>query len=93
VRYEALLAQAAVDLAQDPRRPGARVVGSVLVYHLVHSRDRVPDPPGRVRRPRHLLVARPGTDGVLDVLGIVHERMLLGRALRGILRDVGGEEP
>jgi len=28
----------------------------VRIYHVRHNRDRVPDPPGRVQKPRHCLV-------------------------------------
>ncbi|RXH57684.1 hypothetical protein GRAN_0994 [Granulicella sibirica] len=45
-RYETLIAQALIDLSEDPFRPGARARPELLAglysYHLVGSRDRVP---------------------------------------------------
>ena len=85
-RYSALPQRAIEDLAEDPSRPGARAVTvlrrPLIVYHIEHSRNRVPDPPGRVRDSVHPLVASHGKDSVLDILGIMHECMLRTRALR-----------
>lgn len=89
LRYEALLLQAARDLAAEPPRPSVRRIDGLLVYHLARSRTAVPTPPGRVRRPRHMLVGRRDATGVMEILGIVHERMLLGLALRGIAEEIG----
>lgn len=89
-RYASLLVEAMQDVASDPSRPGIiwkrlseRRIG---LYHIEHSRDRVPDPPGRVAEPRHLIVFRIGEDGIVDVLGFVHDRMLRPRALRRLLQ-------
>jgi toxin ParE1/3/4 len=91
LRYEALLLAAILDVAADPARPGSKaqqdIDPAVRLYHLASSRMRVPDPPGRVREPRHLLVYEAGPDGVVDILGLLHERMLRPRALRRILRE------
>jgi toxin ParE1/3/4 len=91
VRYSALIVAAMADVADDPgqalvdwRRLSRVDVG---IYRIVHSRDRVPDPPGRVREPRHALVFRVAEDGLVDILGIIHDRMLLSRALRQIVRS------
>jgi toxin ParE1/3/4 len=46
----------------------------------------VPDPPGQVGEPRHLIVFRIADDNVVDIIGIMHERMLARRALREMLR-------
>lgn len=95
-RYAALLVTAMEDVADHPRRVTvdwkrlARV--EVGVYHIGHSRDHVPDPPGPVAEPRHYLIFRIGRDGIAEILGFVHERMLLGRALRQILRSNRGEQ-
>lgn len=85
-RYAALIVAAMEDIAGDPeqvlidRKRLSRV--EVGIYRVAHSRDRVPDPPGRVREPRHALIFRVAQDDVIDIIGIVHDRMLLTRALR-----------
>ena len=95
-RYAALLVAAMENVAEEPsqaaivwKRSGRADLG---IYHVRHSRDRVPEPPGPVGDPRHYLVFRVGTDGVVDILGFIHERMLLTRALRRIVRS-NREEP
>ncbi|MCK8786772.1 type II toxin-antitoxin system RelE/ParE family toxin [Roseomonas sp. NAR14] len=40
----------------------------------------------RVTNPRHLVVYRLAADGVVEVLGLVHDRMVLSRAARMIVR-------
>ncbi len=40
-------------------------------------------------RPRHLIVYRLGTDGVVEVLGVIHDRMMLVRAARDVKREAG----
>ena len=90
-RYAALLVAAMEDVAEDPsraavvwRRSGRADLG---IYHVSHSRERVPDPPGSVGEPRHYVVFRVGAGGVVDILGFIHERMLFTRALRRIARS------
>ena len=73
-RYEALIIQALQDLAQDPRRPGASIVGRHIRYHLRHSREHVPHNVGRVRTPRHAIVARID-GGTLVIVALIHDRM------------------
>jgi toxin ParE1/3/4 len=74
-RYAALIIQAMQDVADEPRRPGAaadtEVDPTALFYHLRHSRDRVGTPPGRVGKPRHILVYESAGDGVVDILGLI----------------------
>ena len=78
------------DVAEDPQRVGVtwlRLSGRPIgVYHLRHSREGVP-PAERVDQPRHLVVFRIGADGVADILGFIHERMLRDRALRRLARQ------
>lgn len=87
-RYARLAVQAFQDIADDPRRPGVRRVearGSVLfLYHLRSSRGSVPEALGRVRDPRHMIVFMVAEDGVVEILGLVHDRMLKSRAMRRI---------
>ena len=61
-RYEELLTQAILDLADDPRRVGAQerpeLTDGAFTYHLRHSRDHVSRSIGRIHKPRHLLLYR-----------------------------------
>lgn len=90
-RYAALLVQAMQDVANNPRQKSvlwkSMPTGEVGVYHIRHSRERVPDPPGIVRDPRHYLIFRIGRGRISDILGFIHERMLFDRALRLMLRN------
>jgi toxin ParE1/3/4 len=89
-RYAALLVQAMQDVADDPERPGITWVrirqAMIGLYHLRHSRGGF-DPVARVNQPRHLVVFRIGAEGIVDVLGFIHERMLRDRALRRLARQ------
>jgi toxin ParE1/3/4 len=93
-RYATLLVTAMGDVAEDPGRPNVATVRaggrSLSLYHIGHSRRRVPNRHGRVSEPRHLLVFEVGADGIVDILGLIHERMLRGRALRRLVRGFGG---
>lgn len=86
LRYAALLVVAMQDVAEQPRRANITwkqlKSGNIGIYHISHSKTRVPDPPGPVAEPRHYLVFRIAADGMVEVLGFVHERMLLPRALQ-----------
>lgn len=42
----------------------------------------------RVVEPRHLIVYRVACDGVVEVLSVVHDRMLLSRAARRALEEL-----
>jgi hypothetical protein len=44
----------------------------------------------RVGEPRHLIVYRVAPDAVVEILSLVHDRMLLGRAALGARRDADG---
>lgn len=78
------------DVAQNPQSPLVKWKQlsriHVGVYRLDHSREHVPDPAGRVRAPRHALILRVAHDGVVEFIGIIHDHMLRGRALRKIIR-------
>src|SRR5579864_1307853 len=62
MRYEALLGQAIVDLAEKPDRAGSHArpeIGPLArTYHLWHSRKRVKVSVGRVKKPRHFILFR-----------------------------------
>ena len=91
-RYAALLVTAMTDVAKDPDQPNVakvRIGGRDLgLYHIARSRQHVANPAGGVGEPRQLLVFELGAGGIVDILGLVHERMLRGRALRRLLRGV-----
>jgi toxin ParE1/3/4 len=83
LRYEELLRRAIMDVAAAPRRLGSmhcpEVGLGVRVYHLQYSRHRVERSIGRVRRPRHILIYRSGSDGVVQISRVLHDGMELGR--------------
>lgn len=85
LRYEELLVQAILDLADDPERPGTmerpELANGAFTYHLRHSRDRVNRSVGRVRKPRHFLLYRVAPDGCLEVGRVLHDSMDLARHL------------
>jgi toxin ParE1/3/4 len=72
-RYDLLLAQAVIDLAEDPERRGAQVVEGRIHYHIRHSRNRVPKA-DRVAEPRHLVIVRVVGDA-LWVLAYAYDGM------------------
>jgi toxin ParE1/3/4 len=41
----------------------------------------------RVGEPRHLVIYRVAPDGVVEILSVVHDRMLLARAARRAQRE------
>ena len=85
LRYEALLVQALLDLAEDPKRAGVIVrkeIGrGVHSYHLRFSRVHVETATGRIRKPRHLLLFRAMAEGVLEVGRVLHDNMELSQHL------------
>ncbi|WP_186291607.1 type II toxin-antitoxin system RelE/ParE family toxin [Nitrospirillum viridazoti] len=92
LRYSTLIIQAIKDVAQVPGHPlivwervGRREVG---FYHISHSRRHVPNPDDQVAEPRHYLVFRHQPEDVIEILGIIHERMLRRKAVREIFRKI-----
>ena len=88
-RYAALLVTAMEDVANSPHRKSVRwkrvISGKVGVYHLRHSRENVSYLRGAIGEPRHYLIFRIGGDGIVDILGFVHDSMLFDRAFRRVL--------
>ena len=86
-RYGQLILTAMAALGAEPRMVGSvevpRLAG-VLTYPIRHLRRRV-EPARRVGNPRHLIVYRLGSDEVAEILGLVHDRMVLSRAARKII--------
>lgn len=62
-----------------PRLPGIRAYPTRL------ARQRI-EPARRVASPRHLVIYRLAANGVVEILGLVHDRMVLSRAVRRIVR-------
>jgi toxin ParE1/3/4 len=85
LRYEALLVQAIVDVAEDPERPGSALRHEIsrvaCTYHLWHSRNHVDVAIGRVRRPRHLLIFRFTDENQIEIGRVLHDSMDLSSHL------------
>jgi len=83
LRYETLIVQAIRDVAVGPRRPGCRsrpeIAEGALTHHLINSRAHVPKTRGRVRKPRHFLLARLTADDCLEIGRVLHDSMDLER--------------
>jgi len=79
LRYEALLTQAMLDVADDPDRPGTQkrpeLASGASTYHIRHSQDRVSRSIGRIRKPRHFLIFRVADDGRLEISRVLHDGM------------------
>lgn len=77
LRYEALLVQAMIDIAENPHRPGSaardEIAGLARTYHIWHSRNRVDKVPGRVHRPRHFLMYRVNDRKQIEIGRVLHE--------------------
>jgi toxin ParE1/3/4 len=84
--YEMLLVEAIQQVADQFDRPGSHrlpAIGpSVYSYHLRHSRNRVRDKSQRVKEPRHFLVYRVNTDGIVEIARVLHDSMDIGRHVR-----------
>ena len=80
-RYETLLSQAMLDLAENPTRTGSHdrpeIALSARSYHLVHSRKRVSRSVGRVKKPRHFILFRARGDDSLEISRVLHDSMEL----------------
>jgi toxin ParE1/3/4 len=93
VRYHRLILAAMGAVGESPGRPGARDVPRVKglrVFHLRSAR-RLVAPEYRVGQPRHLIVYQvAAADGITEILGVAHDRMLLTRAARRMQRQACG---
>jgi toxin ParE1/3/4 len=85
-RYDRLMRAVFSAVAAFPALPGSQDVAGARIYPLRLGR-RLVSPEQRVGRPRHLVVYRVGTDGVVEILGLAHDRMLLDRAARRMQRE------
>ncbi len=76
-------------LGDEPDMPGSVEVprlSGIRAYPTRLSRLRV-EPTRRVAGPRHVIIYRLVSDGVVEILGLVHDRMVLSRAARKIVRS------
>lgn len=73
-RYDLLLAQAVIDLAERPRRRGVEVIDGRVDYHIRHSLPSILKA-DRVGSARHLVIARVVGDA-LWVLAYAHDDMV-----------------
>jgi toxin ParE1/3/4 len=92
-RYDLLMRSVFAALAAVPDRPGSQKVTTaahVRVYPLRIARRLVAEEQ-RVGRPRHIVVYRVGSDGVVEIIGLAHDRMLLSRAVRRMRRAAEAE--
>ena len=87
-RYGQLILTAMAVLGEEPYITGsvevARLPG-IRAYPTRLARQRI-EPARRVASPRHLVIYRLAVDGVVEILGLVHDRMVLSRAARRIIR-------
>ena len=60
-------------------------VNGIRAYPIRQSRLKV-EPGRRVGAPRHLVIDRLATDGAVEILGLVHDRIVLSRAARKLVR-------
>ncbi len=88
-RYGQLILTAMAAVGNDPDLLGSIMIPSlhgIRAYAARLSRMRV-EPRRRVAAPRHLIVYRQAPDGVVEILGLAHDRMVLSRAARRMIRD------
>lgn len=87
-RYEVLILAAMTEIGEYPDRPGSsgipRLPG-IRAYPLRLSRAMV-EPAFCVRAPPHLVIYRVAAEGIVDILGFAHDRMVLSRAARRAMR-------
>ena len=79
--------QAGVEEAQPLFLADRFDAGAYLLRRLAHSAGRqLVAQEQRVAHPQHLVVYRIGPDGIAEIMGLAHDRMLLGRAARWMQR-------
>jgi toxin ParE1/3/4 len=83
-RYGRLILTAMNAIGDDPGNPASRPIPRIRgmrALHLHSVRDLVKRE-HRVGSPRHLLLYRVAPDGVVEVIGLVHDRQQLARTAR-----------
>jgi len=90
-RYHRLMLAVFGMVGSEPGRVGATPiegVPGVLGFPLRLGRH-LTKPMLRVGRPRHIVVYRVAADGVVEIIGLAHDRMILARAARRMRRYAG----
>jgi len=90
-RYGRLILTVLSAVGGEPDLPGSVEVPrlrGIRAYPIRLARRRA-EPVHRVAAPRHLVIYRLAEDGVVEILGLVHDRMVLSRAARSIVRTAG----
>lgn len=82
VRYNRLMPAVFAALGALPGLRGSRAipgVEGVRAYHLRLGRTLI-EPGQRVGQPRHFAIYRLGSDGLVEIIGLAHDRTLLAEA-------------
>lgn len=93
-RYGQLIVAAMAALGGNPELPGNTEIAhlpGIRAYPIRLGRTWA-EPARRVRAPRHLVVYRVAADGIVDVLALVHDRMVLSRAARRAMKAADDAE-
>jgi len=89
-RYHELMFTAFDDIASNPADPmiswKTLKSGRAGLYHISHSKAHVSASSGQVGDPRHSIVFIEDDDGVILIIGFIHDSMLMPRALQRLLR-------
>jgi toxin ParE1/3/4 len=91
-RYNRLILAAMAAIGDSPAMSGSRGVPKVAGVRTLHLRSvrRLVPHEHRVGQPRHLVIYRVAPDGVVEILSLVHDRMLLVGAARRARSAVSG---
>ncbi len=89
--YNRLIFAAIEAIGDSPAMPGSRPVPGAQNVRALHLRSaqHLVVREHRVRDPRHLMLYRVDPDNVVEILGIVHDRQLIDRAVRRAKRETG----
>ncbi len=87
-----LIIAAMAAVGDSPALPGSREVARLAGVRALHLRSarRLVAREHRVGEPVHLVIYRVAPDGVVEILSLVHDRMLLARAARRARRQADG---
>jgi toxin ParE1/3/4 len=83
-KYHRLILASLAAIGASPTLIGSRDIPRITglrTYHLRLARNLV-DREHRIAEPRHLVIYRVAPDGVVEILGLAHDRQQLARAAR-----------